>query len=45
MTTRFETHEVTNQAPPLEDYDVFSSDAALVEAVEREGAGFARGEL
>ena len=33
------THEVTNQPPPLEGYDVFGADAALVEAVEREGAG------
>src|SRR4051795_9392561 len=26
-----DTHEVTNQAPPLVDYDVFTADAALVE--------------
>lgn len=41
----FATHEVVNQAPPLCDYDVFGSDRALVEAVEREGAGWARPEL
>ncbi|MEV5395857.1 acyl-CoA dehydrogenase family protein [Streptomyces cellulosae] len=29
------THSVTNQAPPLVQYDVFGSDRALVEAVER----------
>jgi putative acyl-CoA dehydrogenase len=29
------THEVTNQAPPLVDYDVFSADQALSEAVLR----------
>ncbi|MFG3349439.1 acyl-CoA dehydrogenase family protein [Streptomyces sp. NPDC048018] len=29
------THTVTNQAPPLVGYDMFSSDAALTEAVER----------
>ncbi|MGW0820182.1 acyl-CoA dehydrogenase family protein [Streptomyces sp. NPDC002845] len=29
------THEVTNQAPPLVGYDVFSADRALAEAVER----------
>ncbi|MDR3081662.1 MAG: acyl-CoA dehydrogenase family protein [Streptomyces sp.] len=29
------THTVTNQAPPLVAYDVFSADRALVEAVER----------
>jgi putative acyl-CoA dehydrogenase len=35
------THEVLNQPPPLEGYDVFSADAVLVEATEREGAGWA----
>ena len=35
------THEVTNQPPPLEGHDVFGTDAALVEGVEREGAGWA----
>jgi putative acyl-CoA dehydrogenase len=35
------THEVLNQPPPLQDYDVFGADAALVEATEREGAGWA----
>ncbi|MFI8966783.1 acyl-CoA dehydrogenase family protein [Streptomyces sp. NPDC053493] len=29
------THTVTNQAPPLVGYDMFSSDRALAEAVER----------
>ncbi|GHH91887.1 acyl-CoA dehydrogenase family protein [Streptomyces capillispiralis] len=29
------THTVTNQAPPLVQYDVFGADRALVEAVER----------
>ncbi|CAL9383792.1 acyl-CoA dehydrogenase family protein [Streptomyces sp. enrichment culture] len=29
------THPVTNQVPPLVQYDVFGSDPALVEAVER----------
>jgi putative acyl-CoA dehydrogenase len=36
------THEVLNQPPPLEDHNVFEADRALVEAVEREGAGWAR---
>src|SRR5262249_57895158 len=36
------THEVLNQPPPLEHYDLFSTDRALVEALEREGAGWAR---
>jgi putative acyl-CoA dehydrogenase len=35
------THDVLNQPPPLEGYDVFGADAALVEATEREGAGWA----
>ncbi|HET6816105.1 MAG TPA: isovaleryl-CoA dehydrogenase [Mycobacteriales bacterium] len=35
------THEVQNQPPPLEGYDVFSADAALVEAVTRHEAGWA----
>ncbi|HEX5945986.1 MAG TPA: acyl-CoA dehydrogenase family protein [Acidimicrobiales bacterium] len=39
------THEVTNQPPPLEGYDVFGADAALVEAVEREGAAWATADL
>lgn len=36
------THRVTNQVPPLVDYDLFGSDPALQEALEREGAGWAR---
>ena len=39
------THEVTNQPPPLEDYNLFEQDLALVEAVQREGAGWAEAEL
>ena len=35
------THEVTNQAVPLEDYNAFSSDRVLREAVRREGGDFA----
>src|SRR5262245_369763 len=34
------THEVTNQPPPLENYDAYETDRALVEAVEREGGGW-----
>jgi len=40
-----ETHSVLNQPPPLEDVNLFSSDAALKEAIEREGAGAARESL
>jgi putative acyl-CoA dehydrogenase len=35
------THDVSNQVPPLTDYDVFSTDHALVEGVERHEAGWA----
>jgi putative acyl-CoA dehydrogenase len=35
------THEVFNQAPPLEGIDVFSSNLPLVEALRREGGGWA----
>ncbi|MEU8543928.1 acyl-CoA dehydrogenase family protein [Streptomyces sp. NPDC048717] len=38
------THEVTNQVPPLTDYDV-SADPALLEALRREGAGWAEAEV
>ncbi|HEX2885506.1 acyl-CoA dehydrogenase family protein [Vineibacter terrae] len=38
----FETHSVDNQARPLEDYNVFLGDKALVEAVEREGGSWIR---
>jgi len=37
--------EVQNQPPPLEPYNLFSSDTALREAVRREGASWAEGEL
>src|SRR2546430_6564663 len=35
------THAVTNQPPPLVDYNVVEQDAALQEALAREGAGWA----
>ena len=34
------THEVANQPPPLAGYDVAARDAALLEGVRREGAGW-----
>ncbi|MGB8562783.1 MAG: hypothetical protein WCD83_05130, partial [Pseudolabrys sp.] len=37
--------EVQNQPLPLEPYNLFASDAVLGAAVEREGAGWAKGEL
>jgi putative acyl-CoA dehydrogenase len=45
MANRFDTHDVVNQAPPLTGYDVFGADAALVEAVDRNGARGAVDEL
>ena len=42
FTAPFSTHEVTNQVPPLQDLDLFSTNVPLVEALEREGAGWAR---
>ena len=39
MVCQFDTHEVLNEVPPLEGYDVFGSDPALREAVDREGGG------
>jgi putative acyl-CoA dehydrogenase len=35
------THEVTNQAPPLQDRNLFTDHAALVEGLQREGGGWA----
>ncbi len=37
--------EVSNQPPPLEGYDLLGSDVVLREAVKREGAAWAEGEL
>jgi putative acyl-CoA dehydrogenase len=39
------THEVFNQTPTLTDYNLFTSDAALQEAVQREGAAWAISDL
>ena len=35
------THEVVNQATPLENHNTFASDRVLVEAFDREGGGWA----
>ena len=40
-----QTHEVTNQVPPLADYNLFSTDAALSAALERDGAAWHRDAL
>ncbi|MEX0406946.1 isovaleryl-CoA dehydrogenase [Aquibium sp. LZ166] len=41
----FETHEVLNQPPALEDVDLFATDRALANAVKAMGAGDAAGRL
>src|SRR5262245_11018568 len=45
MATPSTTHEVLNQPPLFEDVDLYGSDAALIEAVEREGGGGATAAL
>jgi putative acyl-CoA dehydrogenase len=40
-----QTHEVLNQTPPLANYNLYLSDATLVEAVHREGADWAEAQL
>jgi putative acyl-CoA dehydrogenase len=46
MLTAFNaTHEVLNQVPPLEGRNLFADHAALQEALEREGGGWARERL
>ncbi len=40
-----ETHVVFNQSGPLEGYNLYLGDRALRDAVAREGAGWAEGEL
>jgi putative acyl-CoA dehydrogenase len=39
------THDVTNQVPPLADYNLFSCDTALSDALERDGAPWHRDTL
>ncbi|MGE0072126.1 MAG: acyl-CoA dehydrogenase family protein, partial [Thiomonas sp.] len=39
------THTVTNQAPPLQDYNLYTADPALQEAVERGAASWAHAAL
>src|SRR5512133_3104419 len=45
LTTATTTHEVLNQAPPLEGRNLFEDHAALREGLEREGGGWARERL
>ncbi len=41
-TAAFHTHEVANQVPPLAGRNLFDDNLPVVEALEREGAGWAR---
>ncbi len=43
--THLETHDVTNQPPPFEDVNLFTSDIALQEAVARAGGAAHRARL
>lgn len=43
--TESHAEQVLNQAPPLANYNLFLTDATLVNAVEREGAGWAREQI
>ncbi|MBR0664024.1 isovaleryl-CoA dehydrogenase [Roseomonas hellenica] len=45
LPSRFATHVVGNQPPPLAELDLFTTDRALTEAVAREGAGWAQPDL
>jgi len=45
MTDAFATHEVFNQSPPLENYNLFTSDEVLSGIVEREGGAYAQASL
>ena len=42
---QFETHEVFNQPPPLEDINLFTTDPILRSCTTREGAGWAEEDL
>src|SRR5215208_5144585 len=39
--SKFDTHEVTNQPPPLPEFNWFEADPILKQALQREGAGWA----
>lgn len=45
VSSQFLTHELENQPLPLAAYDAWGTDAALREAVEREGGGWADAHL
>ncbi len=41
----FKTHDVTNQSQPLFDYNLYSTNVALQEAIDREGASWSHADL
>lgn len=43
--TQLSTHAVSNQPPPLEDFNLFELDCALMAGVQREGAAWAQSRL
>ncbi len=43
--SKLDTHEVSNQPTPLENYNLFEQDLALREALQREGAAWAQERL
>ena len=45
VTERFVTHSVENQATPVGDYNAYTTDTALREAINREGGGWADAHL
>jgi len=45
LRTQHHTHDVTNQPPPLCDYDVYGSDAVLASSVAANGAAWADASL
>jgi putative acyl-CoA dehydrogenase len=45
LETMRETHEVSNQPPPLEHYNLYLTDRALIEAAQREGGAWAEDRL
>lgn len=42
---QWQTHQVTNQVPDLHDYNIFTTDIALVEGIRREQAAWHEAEL
>lgn len=42
---QWQTHEVTNQVPPLQDYNLFTTDIGLTQGIQREQAAWHAGAL